>query len=1043
MDAQRSFCGRFHVVFIVLEWVTLKQGLLMAAIYIQLLGMFRVTVDGEPITKFRSDKARALLAYVAAQGGRAHSRSALATLFWPEIPETKAKQQLRNVLSNIRKVVPNTLVISRQSVTLGEGVAVDSTAFEQAIALGQLEAAVNGCGGAFLRGFTATGVSAEFDDWLITTRESLHIAAMQAYDTLLTQLATQQAWQKLIPHAQKQLQLEAWHEPAHCQLMQAFAALGQLNDATAQYEKCVVVLQKELDVEPAPTTRALFEQLLSATGEKPRHNLPKQITMLFGRNTDIDTVYAAIQEKRLVTLLGMGGVGKTRMSIAAGERLVDRFEDGVWFVSLVGVSASHVAMSIMTALDLYLSGTDAPIEQLTRQLRDKKLLLIIDNVEQVAERSADFLLPLLEKTNVHILLTSRQRVHVGGEHVIAVRGLPLTDAVALFHDRAPVPIEDESAVQRICDLVQGLPLGIELSAHWTEHFSAAELADLIADSPHVLKTDEQRHGSLRAVFDHSWAYLSPAERSTLAQMSVFRGAFGRKAVLQITEASLSHITQLIHKSLVQRVSAGRYQLHEVVREFSAEKLPPNAPTPTNHAKYYLNAIEDKTTYKRRRQDLDNVRAAWQWVIATRDFDQVAASAEGFKEFMKGMGLLDEVDTTLEAASKVVEGEAKAQVLMSWADIIGRFRGRTPALDLNRQALALTKSAHVQARLHGELGRHLAEIGPWTQADMHFQAQTALAEQLEDESMIVVALGAYAQNQVLHFAGDYKSAIARLEQALSIVEQNAPRLDNRQGWLYHCLNLAYMRFGDYAMADVYAAKLLQLSQTHGNRFQEVDANLGIGLTATFAGQHRRSIAANHAALTLAREIEDKEGIALLTMNLGLAYRRAGELQKAREYGESAECQLSAMGIPRMLGQAQNRLAHTLAELTLYEDAYTTYQAAHATWLPQKHPNIYEAKAGLGAMAAQLGRLDEARELAIAVFEFANANNLYKVVEPILLLGNCVTALRLIDEAEKATAMRALGQQWIDTVASRISQENFRTSYLTNIRAHQQLLAHPRP
>ncbi|HZG67714.1 MAG TPA: AAA family ATPase, partial [Herpetosiphonaceae bacterium] len=422
------------------------------------------------------------------------------------------------------------------------------------------------------------------------------------------------------------------------------------------------------------------EPVLSQT-----HHLPVALTPFVGREGETAQLIAQLGDPacRLVTIMGPGGAGKTRLALEVAQRLLPTnnhsspFAMGVYFVPLGALASDEhldglLATAIAGAMGMPLSGPDAPVVQLCHYLREKAVLLVLDNFEHL-QGGASFVVTLLQAAgHVKILTTSRERLNVRGEYVLLLNGLSYPaapdrpasldehSAVQLFvrtaqavdPDFAPT---DESlpAITRICRLLDGLPLGIELAAPWTRLLSCAEIADeiernldFLAPAPHDLPARQQ---SLRAVFASSWSLLTAAEQQLLGRLAIFRGSFSREAAAAVAGASLPVLAALVDKSLVRRLTTGsdgaaRYELSHVVRRYAAEQPAAGDATISarHHAAYYLALLYDLTTNLRgpRQQDalrvisfeIDEIRAAWRWAATAGDTMAITRAADSLFHF---------------------------------------------------------------------------------------------------------------------------------------------------------------------------------------------------------------------------------------------------------------------------------------------------------------------------------------------------------------------------------------------------------------------------
>src|SRR5947209_7039307 len=360
---------------------------------------------------------------------------------------------------------------------------------------------------------------------------------------------------------------------------------------------------------------------LLKTIEAGMKNLPAPRTSFVGRASELDEIDRLLGDHncRLLTLVGPGGAGKTRLALEAAARRIERYAHGVHFVPLVSVAspeflAPAVAESIQFAVDGAHSGFSAQ-QQLLDYLSERSTLLVLDNFEHLVD-GTNLIGDIIERApRVELLATSRERLNMQSEWVLDVHGLGLADngngdsgALRLFVERArrvepAFSLDDQRAeVHRICTLVEGLPLGIELAASWVSMLSCAQIAAEIEQNIDFLATSmrdvPERHRSLRAAFDQSWTLLSGRQQDALARLSVLRGDFDRAAASAVAGADLRLLSDLVSKSLVRRSDFGRYELHELVRQYSVEKLAAEssdalAGTRERHSRHYLGALNER------------------------------------------------------------------------------------------------------------------------------------------------------------------------------------------------------------------------------------------------------------------------------------------------------------------------------------------------------------------------------------------------------------------------------------------------------------------
>jgi len=386
--------------------------------------------------------------------------------------------------------------------------------------------------------------------------------------------------------------------------------------------------------------------------KSPQPNLPIPLTSLIGREHELRAIIQQIQEPacRLLTLTGPGGIGKTRLALEAAHRLYDVFDDGTYIVPLVGRNASKfIVPAIAEALGLVFAGPRDLKIQLSNYLNDKTLLLVLDNLEHLLDGIEVLDELLKDTTQVKLLATSREHLNLRAEWVFEVQGLPVpsnadlgnleaNSAVKLFIHRAQqlkmnflLAHENTQAIMRICQLVDGLPLGLELAATWVRKLSCHEIAQEIENNMDFLTVNArdlpQRHHSIRAVFDYSWKLLSEEEQDVMMRLEVFRGGFTREAAEKVAGATLPLLSFLIDKSLVRRSGDKRYNLHELVRQYAREKLSASGvleETRNRHLDFFLSLAEESASKLRGKEQIawfglleeeyDNLRAALDWSV---------------------------------------------------------------------------------------------------------------------------------------------------------------------------------------------------------------------------------------------------------------------------------------------------------------------------------------------------------------------------------------------------------------------------------------------
>jgi len=613
----------------------------MSPLTIQLLGPFIARLDGAPLPHLRSRKGQWLIALLTLQAGREVDRVWLAGTLWPESDAPQALGSLRKSLKDLRRAfgqeagrlyapTPRRLCLDLA------GAEVDVGAFDAAIAQGDLPALEQAV--ALYRGPLLQGC---VEPWVLPERLAREEAYLQARETLAARALADGDAATAERHLRQAIAVDPLRESAQRALMQALAEGGNQAAAVQVYRDLRLLLHRELNEAPDPETTALFQSLragsspvdrrsrvaLAAGGSDRRHNLPLQLTRFIGREREMAQVRNLLDTNRLVMLTGPGGCGKTRLALqVAGDR-VDCVAGGVWLVELAPLAEPALLLqAVASALGVREEPGQALVATLTAALRDRELLLMLDNCEHLVEGCARLVEGLLQACpRLRLLATSRETLGIPGESCYRTPSLSLPDvrqlppleqlaeyeAIQLFLERAQKVMPgfrltkaNALAVAQVCARLDGIPLAIELAAARVRALPVEEIAGRLDDRFSLLtggsRTALPRHRTLRACIDWSYDLLSEPERVLLRRLSVFSGGSTLEAVEGIcTDARsasldgaalslpaegecrvedrnvLDLLTALVDRSLVIYEAPGggaRYQLLETVRQYSRDRL---------------------------------------------------------------------------------------------------------------------------------------------------------------------------------------------------------------------------------------------------------------------------------------------------------------------------------------------------------------------------------------------------------------------------------------------------------------------------------------
>ncbi len=421
--------------------------------------------------------------------------------------------------------------------------------------------------------------------------------------------------------------------------------------------------------------------------------LPRQATPFIGRNEERSLIRDQIvrEKNHFISILGPGGMGKSRLAIEIGRENQDHFQHGAYFVDLAPLqSPEEIPNVVAKSLEIQLDSADTPEAQVLNYLSNKNLLLILDNFEHLLGNREIVNKILDASQGVTVLATSRERLNLHGETIFTLNPMDFPafespedalayTAVQLFLSGAKQVRMDFNLepnqldpLVRICRIVGGYPLGLLLAAGWVDTLSLGEIAEELQNSLDLLESDladlPERHRSMQATFNYSWRLLSDGEQHALAAMSVFRGGFTRNAVQAVTGASLRMLHRLVNKSLIRRDGeTGRFEMHELLRQFAEAELEKNGRKEAildTHAEYYLGKLAERKqalqggdqviALEEITQDFENVKSAWFWAVSKKNQQALLAALEPIRLYCKIRSLSETGVSLFEAALKRAE-----------------------------------------------------------------------------------------------------------------------------------------------------------------------------------------------------------------------------------------------------------------------------------------------------------------------------------------------------------------------------------------------------
>jgi predicted ATPase len=1016
----------------------------MASVEVRLFGGIDVSLDGGRVTGFRSDKVRALLAYLALEAGCVPvRRETLVELLWDGFAPGSAAHSLRSALYDLRRLLGASALLraDRRTVWLDfsrSGFFCDVLRFESLL---------SGLGGAS----PPLSPAADAAAGVLSEAQALYRGEFLAGFKL--------------PDSPR---FDAWQQAQR----QKHALRAQfLTDALQRYSQ-------------------------------PPGNLPRLLPPFFGRTAELDLLARKVLDPDypLITVVGEGGVGKSRLALALAQRIRQHFPDGVWFVPLTDVAppaapddtagrlllAESLAAAIGDALSVACRPGPARWQQVFDHLRSRRLLLILDNFEHLVTGRA-FVVDLLERApEVVVLITSRHRLGLQAEYVLTLEGLPVPElgfkwparsgipaavsrsddlcSVSLFRERAErtgcgfkLDTSNHQDVIRICRLAEGLPLAIELAAGLTGRQSCAQIADSIATSFDLLATTlpdvPVRHRSLRAVFEHSWRLLSDCEATALARCSVFQGGFSADAAWAVCDAAPDTLAGLTAKSLLVRTEYDRHVMHALMRQFAAERLARDgvscAAVLDRHCRFFIDFLaglgecsgDDPCPYQAALADMDNLRAAWNRAVSDLRPSRLAMAARGLSQLYYQIGLLQEAENIFGQAAErlrerpeaVCQG-ALAQVLLEQSNFAERLGRPEAAARMASEAIRIGESiggAHLQAGGHLRLAEILWGLGHYPDACGLMERGLALARAANDRRLEI--LGLVGLGLELDRRGEHARAIAVHEVALDLAQASAQR--RLAGVIAANLGKIWEARGDFARAKALFAQALQVQLEIADRLGTALTQSALGRVALMFGDTGGAQEQLTAALTTLEEFGERLHRCEVLVSMALLRQRQGDLTRAFEIGQQAVELAQAAHLHGGLIEAMLAQGHVLAVLGRVREAHDRYAQVAELAAEMRHDGLdAPARAGMADLYLAAGELADALAEVERILPALPALPLSILADPFQVYLTCHRVLAAAGDARALDVAQA-AQARLRSLADQITDPALRWRFLEQVPSHR--------
>src|SRR5947207_2810731 len=887
-----------------------------------LLGPLTATVEGTPI-ELGGQKRRALLAALLLRADQVVTRDHLVDALWGEDPPDTARNTLQVYVSQVRKLLPDELLETTADgyrLAIDPG-AVDVFEFERITQSGRSALTIGDAAGA------AETLRRALDLWRGTPTDLPQPEALGLEELRLTALEDRTDAElalgrhvQLVGELERLVAEQPLRERIRGQLMLALYRSGRQADALAVYQRARRTLVEELGIEPGESLRKLERAILEQDPALNIHpaptarRIPTPPTPLLGRERELDALADVVRGSgtRLLTVTGIGGIGRTRLALELVRRLAPEFQHGACVATLANVrDPAHVTRAILEALEVP-ETSGSPDEQLESCLRNSELLLLVDNFEQVLPAAASIARLLDAAPRLKIVVTSRAPLRVAAEREFAVPPLVDEEAAELFISRAQaananfdLSEQNAAAVAELCMRLEGLPLAIELAAARTKLLSPSTLLARLTNRLALLtggRRDAPQHQqTLRMTFDWSYDLLESSPQQLFARLSVFSGGWTLAAAEEICDATLEDLGTLVDESLVRRRDE-RFSMLEIVREYARERLGQDDDLRGRHLEYFVALAEEAEPELRGRDqpawfariedELDNLREALSFALETRDASSALRLAVGIRRFWQIHGHLAEGRDALDAALALTPDEPS---------------------ELRSQALNMA-------------GILAGEQGDFDAARASFNAALDDARAVDAERAISSAL--VNLGNLAFFSGDLPAARAlyteSIEHFRSLGDLRGEALANEN------VGLMALTADDLPEAVTWLTAAVELARAGGD-----DREIGAAsrsLAAALLEVEKSNEAENllEESLEVARRLGDAHGIAVsLETFAGLA-ATSGDAERAATLFGASDAVRSAIGAQR---QPDNQilyerwLARTLARLDTkgysrrYEDGRT--------------------------------------------------------------------------------------------------------------------------
>ena len=920
----------------------------MPLLTIRLFGNIQIALDDQPLV-FPTEKVKALLVLLASDLEMQHQRDYVASMLYPDYTLQNARTNLRQLLSRLRDVLQDRvadiplLLISRQTLQLNPenlNIVIDVAQLQQIIAhskvlaeperMVQYEQAVALYQGEFLAHFSLAD-SDLFDNWAALKRAKFQAYIMDMLEDVCQHYETLQDWQNLKRVADEMCRIVPFSERGHRYFILSNAALDRRSEALTHFEKCEALFRQELGVSLSPQLHDLlniirdgkFSDTLTARDNTHSQVLPpptKQVGFI-GRMSELQTVQGLLSRGgRLITITGLGGMGKTMLASEVLATVYDQYLHGVATTSLAALSDEYEILSrILRVLALPVPH-DSLYSVLRQYLQNKQFLLLLDNVETDDETQRQFIASLLQDVpTLQILATARMPMNIPQEQVFRLAGFAVehwqtlydvqqSDAGKLFiqaaeqvNHRFELQSHHIESLREICAFVDGLPLAIQLAATWVSTLTLAQIAAAMHDILDVnssAKNTYSQQERLRVILDYSWQRLTRDQQIVLHQLTIFAGTFSLKMATEIATITLEQLRQLVTTSLVKRVEDENYTLHPLVKLYLHEKsISLTEHTIKRYTAYYLEwlaTFQDVQTKQleildQLEQQLANIQQAWRYAIENQQYDLIQRATDGLylfsmmRSYYVGGEMLLQATIDAMNTTKIERDELRDYLRLKRYWLLRWRSGVFSDEAVYAAEHILSEAKYQQADALRALALSVVGNAQPSSYPNALHAALEIYQQQADQYNVAWMYHLLAQQEL------YQVGIGQALQTQYRSLRLRQQLGDRIGMIYSMYNLSTYHFlnCDLVESRYYATTMLEFSHQLHEKSGQILANTQLGFLAFFSGDMAAVAQYADISLLLAADLNHPLGTTHARLVHALHALGEGNLIIAGEYAVAPE------------------------------------------------------------------------------------------------------------------------------------------------------------